>query len=58
MQFCDSTCNYCAREFFKWLKTRLKSQEGRKGQSDFNVAAATSISCFTASTQELSHPSS
>jgi hypothetical protein len=45
MQFCDSTCQWCARHFFRWFKDRMKTSErkaGRSGEGDFGAAAATS----------------
>jgi hypothetical protein len=45
MQHCDSTCAHCAREFFRWLKSRMAQmsllQKGSK--TTFNEAAATSV---------------
>lgn len=47
MQFCDSTCQWCARQFFRWWKDRANKQNrehgGRSGDGSFNAAAATSI---------------
>lgn len=46
MQHCDSTCSWCARDFFAWWKRRVKSQDaetGRSGAGSFNLAAATSV---------------
>lgn len=46
MQSCDQTCSHCAREFWAWLKGRMKSAEreaGRSGAGSFSAAAATSI---------------
>jgi hypothetical protein len=46
MQHCDSTCPWCAREFWEWWKRRVKSQDresGRSGDGSFNDAAATSV---------------
>lgn len=46
MQNCDSTCQHCARHFFKFYKQRMKNSErhaGRSGEGDFGLAAATSI---------------
>lgn len=47
MQHCDSTCHYCANEFWKWWKDRIKKQErttgGRSGDGSFGAAAATSV---------------
>jgi hypothetical protein len=43
MQHCDSTCSWCAREFFAWLKRYQRERRGRPGYSDFTAAAATSI---------------
>lgn len=44
---CDSTCAVCAREFFKWYKTRMKQMEmvrTNKGETvSFAEAAATSV---------------
>ena len=45
MQFCDSTCQWCARRFFRFYKDRMKASErhaGRSGEGDFGAAAATS----------------
>lgn len=45
MQACDSTCAYCARVFFVWLKTRMRQMDlPEKGQvgPTFAAAAATS----------------
>jgi PP-loop superfamily ATP-utilizing enzyme len=42
---CDSTCPTCARDFFDWLKSRMKQmdmvQKGMK--TSFSEAAATSV---------------
>lgn len=46
MQSCDSTCSWCARHFWLFLKSRMKSAEresGRSGEGSFAMAAATSI---------------
>lgn len=46
MQHCDSTCSWCAREFWDWWKGRLRAQDrqhGRSGAGSFNQAAVTSI---------------
>lgn len=46
MQACDSTCQHCARHFFKFYKQRMLSAQrhaGRSGEGDFGLAAATSV---------------
>jgi hypothetical protein len=46
MQTCDSTCTWCARHFFSWLKQRMKAAQlvsGRSGDGSFADAAATSV---------------
>lgn len=45
MQHCDSTCSHCAKHFWTWVKSRMKSAEreaGRSGEGSFADAAATS----------------
>ena len=39
MQRCDSSCTYCAREFFKFLKQRFRPRDDHS----FEWAAATSV---------------
>ena len=46
MQVCDSTCQHCARQFWRFLKFRIKSDEresAREGHELFFSAAATSV---------------
>lgn len=46
IQHCDSTCSWCAREFFAWWHRRVRAQDGgngRSGAGNFNAAAATSV---------------
>lgn len=46
MQHCDEHCGFCAREFWTWVKMRMKSAEreaGRSGDGSFADAAATSV---------------
>lgn len=46
MQACDSTCHWCARHFFAWLRDRMFSAqrpEGRSGAGSYADAAATSV---------------
>jgi len=47
-QHCDSTCSWCAREFWRWLKdyqSKRRARTGRDGKvyADFVAASATSI---------------
>lgn len=44
-RFCDSTCAHCAREWFRWLKSReVQMNKPEEGLSvTFAAAAATSI---------------
>lgn len=40
-RFCDSTCWFCAREFFNWYKSRMAQMDMTKnGNPSFAVAAA------------------
>lgn len=46
MQACDSTCAWCARHFWRWVRARVAAGEprvGRSGEGDWNRAAATSV---------------
>lgn len=47
MSHCDSTCSWCARQFFAWYRAqRAEGQASRKqrsGPGDRTAAAATSI---------------
>jgi len=46
MQSCDSTCPWCAKHFWLFVMSRMKSSEresGRSGNGSFAQAAATSI---------------
>jgi len=46
MQACDSTCSWCAREFFLWWKNQARKdalQVGRSGRGSRAQAIATSI---------------
>lgn len=46
MQACDSTCAWCARNFWAWLQKNLRGGDrasGRSGAGSRNAAAATSI---------------
>lgn len=45
MQYCDSKCQWCARQFWRFVKMRMKAAEreaGRSGEGSFAEAAATS----------------
>lgn len=48
-QHCDSTCNWCAREFWRWLREYQKKRAARPAKNgkpaylDFLEHAATSI---------------
>lgn len=49
MQTCDSTCSWCAKHFWHFVKMRMKSAEreaGRSGEGSFADAAATSVNKF------------
>lgn len=46
MQSCDSTCFWCAKHFWLFVMSRMKSSEreaGRSGSGSFALAAASSI---------------
>jgi hypothetical protein len=47
VQSCDSTCYWCGRWFFQWMRDRMfaiqRSTGGRSGDGAFADAAATSI---------------
>jgi len=46
MQACDSTCQWCARHFWRFYKMRMKASDrdtGRSGGGSFAQAAASSI---------------
>lgn len=43
---CHPDCPWCAKEFWSWLKARMKNankEDGRSGEGSFARAAATSI---------------
>lgn len=42
MQSCDSTCSWCARDFWRWVASRMYSM-ARGGESSFAVAAIGSV---------------
>lgn len=42
-QHCDSTCAFCAREFWTWVKARnRRPKTGRSGPGDFYAEAVAS----------------
>jgi hypothetical protein len=45
MQHCDQTCTHCARDWFRWLKSRehQMSMPHKGAQATFAAAAATSV---------------
>lgn len=45
MQFCDQTCSHCARDWFRWLKSREGQMRHAQGNmtTSFAAAAATSV---------------
>lgn len=47
MRHCDSTCSWCAREFFAWYRSQraegMASRKQRSGRGDRTAEAATSI---------------
>ena len=43
-RFCDSTCSFCAREFWNWLKSRnAQMSMSLDGGTSFADAAASSV---------------
>jgi uncharacterized protein YuzB (UPF0349 family) len=45
VQYCDSTCSFCAREFFAWWRARAfagRYRVGRSGGASFDAEAKTS----------------
>jgi hypothetical protein len=50
MQHCDSTCSWCAREWFRWWRQRAQLNEkrsGRSGPGHFARAQSLSAARFT-----------
>lgn len=60
MQACDSTCTWCARHFFRWVKERMhnarRDEGGRSGNGSFADAAATSIRASSSSSSSTMPP--
>lgn len=65
MQFCDSKCGHCARNFWEWLKTReaqmrmplvLETKDGSvESGTSFASAAASSVGARVFSGNSTSH---
>lgn len=50
MQHCDSTCHFCAREFWLWLAARnRRPKKSRSGPGDFYAEAIVSRERFQVS---------
>lgn len=56
-RFCDSTCSFCAREFWNWLKSRnAQMSMSLNGGTSFADAAARSVKPGYMATQASTAP--